>query len=818
MKTFHHILLTVCMFLACVPAIKSQTLICNQQINATTTQDGWITVTADMLLEGPAITGLEISLEDQDDPTNVFSGGDPLTIQLFNHTTFQYTVTDPVSSNSCWGILDVFVTSCVDTAYIDFVNDVGVDEIIVDVVLQNDQSIGSLQWTLEYDPTMMAFDALLPGAVTTVGTTNTNEFEPGLINMVWFDATSTNSDFNANETLFSLKFDVLENGTSQVDVSQNFVAGSIALEFANADQELICVNTSAASVSANGVKVDGNISRNEDLGCSPNNPTNLENWLVRIFNGSEEYFTSTDENGNYKRVVLPGDYTVSAFPYSVMWGFCDNDIAISLPNVGDQTTVDFTANAQLACSFMEVNISTPFLRRCFPNTYHIEYCNYGTADAENVYIEVELDEDLILLDASHPYTVDGQLVTFTIGTVGLECGTITMSVEVSCDAELGETHCTIATIYPQDPCQAALAGWTGPIIDVIAECSNDEVKFTIWNTGTENMLTSAEFIVVEDDVMTEVGNFQLNALSSADYIFPANGKTLRFNAEQSFGFPYSELASAFVEGCGVNEDGNFSTGFITDFSMSDYLPYEDVDCQENIGSYDPNDKASIPAGYGDEHYVKRNQTIDYKVRFQNTGTDTAFRVIVVDTISELLDMSTFKRTSFSHPHEVVVEDRTVSFIFNDINLVDSLTNEPASHGFVSFQIDMNENLSDGELIYNDAAIYFDFNEPIITNQTFLEIGTDFVEDASLSTIDNPENINVSISPNPATNSSTIYVDAEGVDDMQIEIYNVIGKLLVNDEIRNKRFDLSGHNLSEGTYLIRMVNSKRKVFSGKLIVH
>ncbi|MBK9320620.1 MAG: hypothetical protein IPM91_18720 [Bacteroidetes bacterium] len=48
-------------------------------------------------------------------------------------------------------------------------------------------------------------------------------------------------------------------------------------------------------------------------------------------------------------------------------------------------------------------------------------------------------------------------------------------------------------------------------------------------------------------------------------------------------------------------------------------------------------------------------------------------------------------------------------------LVDSNTNEPLSHGFVRYRIQPKTNLSAGDSITNFAAIYFDFNEPVITN-------------------------------------------------------------------------------------------------------
>lgn len=51
-------------------------------------------------------------------------------------------------------------------------------------------------------------------------------------------------------------------------------------------------------------------------------------------------------------------------------------------------------------------------------------------------------------------------------------------------------------------------------------------------------------------------------------------------------------------------------------------------------------------------------------------------------------------------------------------LPDSNVNEAASHGFTSFRVKQVPNLPVGTLIENSAAIYFDFNAPVITNTSW----------------------------------------------------------------------------------------------------
>ncbi len=136
-------------------------------------------------------------------------------------------------------------------------------------------------------------------------------------------------------------------------------------------------------------------------------------------------------------------------------------------------------------------------------------------------------------------------------------------------------------------------------------------------------------------------------------------------------------------------------------------------------SYDPNDKQVLPVGEGPLGGIRpdlSDTTLNYHIRFQNTGTDTAFTVVVRDTLDSDLDIRDVVPGPSSHPYELTVANGNVlEFTFNDINLVDSTTNEPLSHGFVFFDVALDRNLAVGTEITNTAAIYFDFNVPIITN-------------------------------------------------------------------------------------------------------
>jgi len=134
-------------------------------------------------------------------------------------------------------------------------------------------------------------------------------------------------------------------------------------------------------------------------------------------------------------------------------------------------------------------------------------------------------------------------------------------------------------------------------------------------------------------------------------------------------------------------------------------------------AYDPNDKIATPAGVDTLGYISINETkLDYTIRFQNTGSDTAFRVVIKDQLDPNLDWESLQIMSASHSMDATINPNgEISFRFDNIMLPDSNVNEIASHGYIKYNILLNDGLESGTSIYNTANIYFDENPPVVTN-------------------------------------------------------------------------------------------------------
>lgn len=138
--------------------------------------------------------------------------------------------------------------------------------------------------------------------------------------------------------------------------------------------------------------------------------------------------------------------------------------------------------------------------------------------------------------------------------------------------------------------------------------------------------------------------------------------------------------------------------------------------EEVVGAYDPNDKQVSPSDYLEPDQLTDGLPLTYTIRFQNTGNFPAENVRIIDTLSEQFDITTFRPLSASHDYTWSLRGKNVlEFTFENIQLPDSVNNEPASHGFVKFHIRPFDNLEIGDEVENFADIYFDFNAPIRTN-------------------------------------------------------------------------------------------------------
>ncbi len=220
-------------------------------------------------------------------------------------------------------------------------------------------------------------------------------------------------------------------------------------------------------------------------------------------------------------------------------------------------------------------------------------------------------------------------------------------------------------------------------------------------------------------------------------------------------------------------------------------------CIDVIGSYDPNDKRGMTMSDGENNYIDKGTELEYMIRFQNTGTDTAFTVRIEDQLSDQFVIESIRPIMASHEYSMSVADRKLQFLFDDIKLVDSFKNEPESHGFVTFKITIKDDLEPGEEIFNDAAIFFDGNDPVITNDFKYTIRL-------VNSLKEQDWKSLEITPNPVTDFATIKTDLLGTK--TISVTNVNGSTIVFDQsFTQDSYSIDLSSLNQGIYFVHLIN-------------
>ena len=262
-------------------------------------------------------------------------------------------------------------------------------------------------------------------------------------------------------------------------------------------------------------------------------------------------------------------------------------------------------------------------------------------------------------------------------------------------------------------------------------------------------------------------------------------------------------------------------------------------------AFDPNDKLVAPSRDEEtkSNYTQFDELLEYTIRFQNTGNDTAIHVMITDQLSGKLNWSSFRPGGSSHPYHVSInqENGLVTFYFRNILLPDTIVNEPQSHGFVNYTILASPDIEEQETVLNSADIFFDFNKPVLTKEvknTFVEFldfdqdGTLFYEDCQDEDplinpnaedipgngidedCDGMDNLLVSIQesilasqiqvfPNPAINEVFIQNDRDAK--FSLYIYNALGDKLDQHIISGSSCRIPTVNWAPGTVILQFLD-------------
>jgi uncharacterized repeat protein (TIGR01451 family) len=233
----------------------------------------------------------------------------------------------------------------------------------------------------------------------------------------------------------------------------------------------------------------------------------------------------------------------------------------------------------------------------------------------------------------------------------------------------------------------------------------------------------------------------------------------------------------------------------------DICPSDNFDslCVRVLNSYDPNDIAVTP-GSGERGLLSVGDSIvTYTIRFENTGNDTAYRIVVIDTLDPNLDVTSISLGVASHPSKLAFGDAgALIWIFDQIMLPADSLNPSASQGYLKFSVALNHGLKPGTEITNRASIYFDYNIPVLTNTAL----TTTAPPASVRTDDAASVNDVAIYPNPA--NDLLHIRGALREGSLVSVENLLGEVMHAAHVeRSGELSIDVSGLAAGAYIIRI---------------
>lgn len=331
---------------------------------------------------------------------------------------------------------------------------------------------------------------------------------------------------------------------------------------------------------------------------------------------------------------------------------------------------------------------------------------------------------------------------------------------------------------------------------------------------------SNEGCVTTEGILTLVVDTLLDSVSAFPAPTSISGDTLTWNyaAINSDSMPVNIQLDYYVPVYAqIGDSVSLELKFLTNDSDIDPTNNLEIHKMPIVNGYDPNYISAYPYGLCEELYIDSNQTMTYTIHFQNTGNSEAIHIKVLNEFDGPLDLSSLRLLGSSSPVWVELIDNTkLMFHFDNIHLIDSIHDEPNSHGFVTYSMRSVSN-SFG-IIENNAQIFFDYNPPVITNTVTNTVynGTVSPETCYLAlneyTISDNE---ISVYPNPFYTEITI--DSKELTIQSYVITDLNGSVILRGGFDSSKKTIDLSQLESGMFLLNLMNKQGMTNETKKII-
>jgi uncharacterized repeat protein (TIGR01451 family) len=252
-----------------------------------------------------------------------------------------------------------------------------------------------------------------------------------------------------------------------------------------------------------------------------------------------------------------------------------------------------------------------------------------------------------------------------------------------------------------------------------------------------------------------------------------------------------------------------STNVVETDLLNNVVVFDDV----VRGSYDPNDKTASASNL--PNLAAQTNNITYTIRFENTGNDTAFNVVVRDTLSNNVDWSTLEIINVSHNYTLNIEqDSILVFVFKNILLSASSHNNDDAHGYIVYEIKPNvQNANTNYDINNTAHIIFDYNKPVTTNTANTK-----VEQVLKTKHNEALNKQLLVYPNTADEVLNVDVSMMNIKNYTLQLLDVNGRVVYKKNEDKTLSKINVSTMANGMYILNVKTEIGNATKKVLIKH
>lgn len=218
-------------------------------------------------------------------------------------------------------------------------------------------------------------------------------------------------------------------------------------------------------------------------------------------------------------------------------------------------------------------------------------------------------------------------------------------------------------------------------------------------------------------------------------------------------------------------------------------------CYYCLNSLSPIAKTVSPYDEVGEGY---NDWFSYTLHIRNPFMVPVTNLVIADTLDVNLEPSSFQLLNYSHPVQAILKGNVLSFRFSSIQLADSISNDPASRGFIHYRVKPLPNLPVGTTILNSAFFYADVHTPIKTNTTV----NHYTKITSTQEEKKEDQVDMIIYPNPAEGVYFIELpDKAAKAGAEVEVRNLLGTVIYRGKITTKITKVDVSDQPRGVYII-----------------